>query len=561
MIDVIINVLVAIAICVLFIFIGFLILRSMKKKVAIKLKSLATQVMPEELKRTPQPAENYVDISNRLYADGMVYSQELQTIKEQYLLKYHTPQRVDELTNLHLDLKLGLSDININLALDRTNINPFEIQSVYPLKVTFNPLVSIKIDGKKIENGGEFLLHRIHRDTSLKLEIEYKECKRTYFINTIHSEMPKYKSTGVSKIDGYIYTNVHNYKFILKMDKYGDIIFWRRTNQNSHDFKPSIVNGKLYYSYCDERYFDLDIYGNWSGESTLIIMNDKFEIIDRVGEIKKGIWPEFHDSIILDIGHYIIPSYVLTYVNNIPGKEGDISTSVMANLVHEVKNGVATELFNSINHPEFYAASYIRDTVKTTYNNYPGHYKQKVFATIDYMHLNTLVLRENNTKMLINFRQQNACIYYNIKTKEIEWILGGDLDQFGLAEEQKFWHAHYPTFEFSKHCESKNAGEEDMIVILDNGNNAKLTRVAEYRLDFKNKKLLEFKAYSIATRYSEAGACTQRISEGHYTIGWGLFIGVHTPKYTEVDFNTNTIEFEWFLGHKDGTYRAVKFPY
>lgn len=553
-VDTIITTIVVIAICLVILIALLFVLKNIKNKVKI----FISQIVPEELKRANTNTENDPDRPNRLYMEGMVYSQDLQTLKEAHLLKYHTPQRFDELTNLDLDLKIGLSDISINLALDGTTINPFEMQNVFPSKVSINPLVRIKINDEEVPNGGEFSVGRMHKDTKIKLQLFYKECKRTYFLNTVHSEMPKYRSTGESKIDGYIYTNVHNFKFILKMDKYGNAIFWRRTNQNSHDFKPTMIDGKLYYSYCDERNYDLHLHGNWSGESEFILMNERFEIIDRVKEIKRGIWPEYHEAVVLGIGHYIIPSYVLTYVNNIPGKEDEMSISLMAAVIHEIKDGEAKEIFNSTNHPELYHASYIRDTSRIEYNNHPAVWR---YTTLDYMHLNTIVMRENNTKMLMNFRQQNASIYYDITNQKIDWILSGDLDDFGLEYEQKFWHAHYPRFHFSKHCKSQEEGTEDTLVLLDNGNNVKQTRVVEYRLDFKNKKLLEFKEYKITNRYSEAGACTQRIGEGHFTIGWGLFIGVHAPKYSEIDFNTNKIEFEWFLNHKDGTYRTVKYPY
>lgn len=487
--------------------------------------------------------DNKINNFNDFFKENMVHSQERLAELERLKSAPSTIIKNDELSTLDLDLKIARMPVNINLTMDKTNINLDTLNTVFDVEISSNPMVKILVNGVEVASDGAFKIDKISHNTTIKLEIFYKTCKRTYFLNTLHSSFPKYLSTGESAADGYIYSNVHNFKFIFKLDKFGNVIFYKRTKHNSHDFKPTIIDGKIYYSYYDERTENLLLYGNWGGESDFVVLDEKFNEIDRIGEIAPNIYPEFHDSIIFELGHYLISSYVPKYPTNIANYD-DITPLVIASVIYEIKEGKAKIIFDSTNFPIFYNISYLFPGTNTPY----APPSANSYACVDYVHFNTMFLVEEGV-LLLGFRQISTIIKYDYKKGEILWVLGGDADEFGLREDQKFCFQHYQII-----------NPDGRLTLFDNGNNKNLSRILEFRLDEIKKAVLEFKAYSVGGRFSVAGGCTQKLGDGRFAIGWGLFVGKHLSKYSEINFNTKTIEYEFFLDHKDGTYRCVKYP-
>ena len=102
-----------------------------------------------------------------------------------------------------------------------------------------------------------------------------------------------------------------------------------------------------------------------------------------------------------------------------------------------------------------------------------------------------VIIDPKDNNLICSFRNLDSIIKIDRKTGDIIWILGGKGDQFNLTEEQKFSRQHNATLL-----------DNNRILLFDNGNAKGLTRIFEITLDEENKKVTNFKEFSLDGRFS-----------------------------------------------------------
>lgn len=120
----------------------------------------------------------------------------------------------------------------------------------------------------------------------------------------------------------------------------------------------------------------------------------------------------------------------------------------------------------------------------------------------------------------------------------------------GLEDEQKFSRQHMARIL-----------EKGDITIFDNGCDSKKSRVLQISIDEENKKILDYKEFSVANRFSMFMGSAQKIDDSNdvFVIGWGS-ADSDTAIMSEVDFKNDKILSELhFIDNTIQAYRVYKF--
>lgn len=148
------------------------------------------------------------------------------------------------------------------------------------------------------------------------------------------------------------------------MNSLGEILYYKIHSASISDFKKTIVNGKIRYSYYIEDKEEYNYENVGYAPTKLIVMDENYKIIDIVSckkynNVPEGFPLENHDSIILDDNHYIVSTYFGENVNNIDKKliEKSTGSRVVAAIIQEIKDGKVLWQWNSTDHPELYELS------------------------------------------------------------------------------------------------------------------------------------------------------------------------------------------------------------
>lgn len=165
----------------------------------------------------------------------------------------------------------------------------------------------------------------------------------------------------------------------------------------------------------------------------MVILDENYNEIYRVtlkdnGKVKKESGVENHDFIMIDDGHYIVSSYDLRIVDNVSEdiESAGSSTKVIASVLQEIKDGEVIWQWDSTDYPQLYNLS-------VEGNNFTN---SSVWQ--DYVDFNSITIDEKDNNLVCSFRNLDSVIKLDRNTGDILWILGGNGDQFGLGDEQKF---------------------------------------------------------------------------------------------------------------------------
>lgn len=282
----------------------------------------------------------------------------------------------------------------------------------------------IYVNGEKINPGKELKIRipKINEENKIEVKLNFKNkyAKTTYMINTLPGDFPEYEVEGNSKYEGDYYFTVDNY--LLKLNEVGEIIFYKKTDNQALGFKKYTNNKKTRYTYLE-----LSVIGQTEIYSLcdLVVLDEEYKEIDRVKykiENKEELGIDAHDSVYLDDGHYILVTYKGKEVINMPKELGyESSVMVRACLIKEIKNGHKIWEFESTDYPQlynFYSANgvYINEITAQNFSNY--------------MHFNSFAIDPNDNNLICSFRNQDAIMKINRRTGKMMWILGGKGDEF-----------------------------------------------------------------------------------------------------------------------------------
>lgn len=415
---------------------------------------------------------------------------------------------------------------------------------------------SVTIDGNIVENNSyQYQISSIEPNGSV-IYIEFKSNKGNIIVRlkTLPTDYPELSTYGCGAEPGIYYFTIQGY--LTKMDEKGNIVFYQKELLKGGectdivDFKQVITESGTKRYVFGRRSFDSNLSTYQAYE--WVIMDERYNIVDTIKymaeseNIDKKIMHDNHDFLLLDDGHYIEAAYVNKRVYNIPKIVGEYpyGSNIQAVVIQEVKNGEVIWTWNSTDHPELYEMC-IDDLTSDTdlYANFTDTWS-------DYAHLNSIVVDPKDGNLVCSFRHFNAIIEINRTTGEIEWVLGGYKDEFGLTEEQKFSHQH-----------SANFAEDGSLLIFDNANQKGYSRAIEMSIDEETKTLVSYAEYAPDLQKSLWMGSAYKLSEAPkiILIGWGGRGGAerNTLLFSEVNVETSEVIFE--ASCNVDNYRVYKF--
>ncbi|MFI3170191.1 MAG: aryl-sulfate sulfotransferase [Faecalibacterium sp.] len=411
----------------------------------------------------------------------------------------------------------------------------------------------VYLDGQAVESGEVVYLEvetiAVNYGIELKLISKETGVVTNYYIRTLHSSYNTL-SSGEGQGDGYYYFTQDNHMY--KMDTQGNLVFFKTVTEQAFDFKAYMFDDEVYYVYMEES-FDIqnDAIAKNSVQTKAVVMNSNYEVIDEIISLlaedgtDAGLALDMHEFVMLGVDHYILSAYVEETVDNIPEEYSETGVqSLSTTVIQEVEDGEILFQWQSSDYTELYTLNYINqpdaeDLTRDT--EYP----------IDYVHFNSIEVDPNDNNFILSFRRISAVIKIDRETGDIIWVLGGEGDEFGLTEEQKFSRQHFARY-----------ADDETITVFDNGTANRQTRVVSYVLDEENMTVVEYESYQIDGKYSSFMGSTMRLNdEALYLVAWGGG-NVDGVIFTEIDFATGETYFELMdPSESDRSYRAYKFDY
>lgn len=400
----------------------------------------------------------------------------------------------------------------------------------------------VKINGQKIKQNKELNLGLIEISNSSKIEIDYKYGGTIkYIVNTMNTDFPIYNVEGQSDYEGDYYMSTYSFDynanhFIFKLDKTGKMKFYKRTNKVAFDFRKELTeNGNIKYMYLEATD------DNFEGLTTLlpcdlVIMDENYKEVERINYLLEdgtSIPLENHSYLYLGENHYILTTYKAVE------KEERINSKmqkvyVMDSYIQEIKDGKILWEFNTTKYPELYNYSSLEKL------DYEKPYQ-------DYVHINSMEIDKIDGNLICSYRNIDAIIKIDRETGELIWILGGEGDEFGLTEKQKF----------SKQHSAISIGD-NTIMLYDNGNANKKSRVLKIKINEKDKKIEEYTEYNTGL-YAYMMGSVRELDETKeiYLVCYG---GGKYSKHSveEIDYKANEVKFKFTFIDSKMIYNANK---
>lgn len=446
--------------------------------------------------------------------------------------------RVNE-SEYSIDLIIGSEVVNINNNSNK-EINMTSLQAEEILKIRKTGDYKVKINGKILSDELELENTFISNNDKIEVEVFLTPMKKCiYYINTLPSDFPKYKIEGKSSYEGDYYMTTYNNLeppyYLFKLNEEGDILYYKKTDNVVFDFKKEIVGDTIKYSYLEVVKNEMDTESNSYCPTKLVIMDEKYNIIDEIRYLNsdKTIQPlENHGGLILGENHYILATFDEIEVENIPNRNGE-KVKITNNKIEEIKDGKIIWEFQTIDYPNLYEYCTEERVWKNKYN----------YA--DYAHYNSCAIDKNDGNLLCSFRNIDAIIKIDRKNGKIAWILGGEGDQFGLDNNQKFAKQHAVT-----------SMENDTILLFDNGNTGKNSRIVKIKLNEKENKIIQYESIDLFTKSIFMGS-VQELDKNVYTICYG---GGYYMKnlIEEIDVKQNKTYFSFDFESSKYMYRVYK---
>ncbi len=408
-------------------------------------------------------------------------------------------------------------------------------------------------DGQLVTTGETvtFEVEKIAVNVGIELKLISLETGETtwYYIRTLHADYDTV-SSGEGVGDGYYYFTQSNH--IYKMDTEGNLVFFKTTDYATYDFKPYQFDGETYYVYMEQtkQYADLNI-ATSSNQTTGIVLDSAYNVIDTIETLytdmglAEGLPLDMHEFVMLGVDHYILCAYVGKEVDNIPAEYNEEGTATLATtVIQEVKDGELIFQWQSSDYELFYELNVLNNPTSDDLNR-DGD------ATVDYIHFNSIEVDPNDNNFILSFRRISAVVKIDRETGDIIWVLGGEGDEFGLTDEQKFSRQHFARYP-----------DSETITVFDNGSALGQTRMQAFVLDEETMTLVEYESYEIEGKDSSHMGSTMRLDDDAlYLVAWGGGTA-DGMILTEIDFATGEIYFELMdVDTNDKSYRAYKYDY
>ncbi len=409
----------------------------------------------------------------------------------------------------------------------------------------------VYFDGQLVTEGEtiSFEVETISVATGIEFKLVSRETGETtwYYIRTLNADYDTV-SSGEGLGDGYYYFTQSNH--LYKMDTSGNLVFFKTVDSVTYDFKPYQFDGETYYVYMEKttEYQDLNV-STSSVQTTSTVMDSNYKVIYTIETLStdlglaEGLPLDMHEFVMLGVDHYILCAYVGKTVDNIPTEYNESGEATLATtVIQEIKDGELIFQWQSSDYTELYELNVLN-------NPNAGDLEHSTDSTIDYIHYNSIEVDPNDNNFILSFRRLDAVIKIDRETGDIIWVLGGEGDDFGLTDEQKFSRQHFARF-----------ADDETITVFDNGTASKQTRMISYVLDEETMSVVEYESYEITGKYSSHMGSGMRLNdEALYLVAWGGGTA-DGMILTEIDFATGEIYFESMDAETtDNSYRGYKY--
>lgn len=350
------------------------------------------------------------------------------------------------------------------------------------------------------------------------------------------ADFPEYEITGSSISDEDYLISMYgvtesqkNYIFVMSAE--GRIKWYKQVPYMAFNFrKIQYPDGTIRYAYQQtESAGQVENINGGMYFTHIVLMDENFQVInDNIRPIAYGsiteqpYFCESHDYKILGDNHYLLTSVTLSTVDNIPGMEGT-QVQVVNAIIQEQKDGQVIMQWESIDHPQLYAASlsageYAAFTAGTT----------QVFT--DYIHLNAIAVDPESFDLLLSCRSVGL-MKIDRETGEILWIMGRARNDIqGLEQSQIGLLQHDVRYL-----------DDGSFTIFDNsGGQNSTSRVCRYWIDEETKNLIRFQEYP--TEYASTAMGSAELLDEEtdtYIINYGM--GVGDMAFEERNFRTDTV--------------------
>lgn len=386
---------------------------------------------------------------------------------------------------------------------DRQNVYPVTLNTLFPAKITIQG-VTKEVSFKSLKASANY-----------PLLIKSKNGFHLLFLHTTPQNFPQthiahpssrsaFRTKTLSK--GYILTSFHGLKctspsYATIFDTNGKLLFYRgnpNLKYSTFHLQQHRLPNKLRYS----MHIQTDNVSNSWIRGKHLLMNEKFDVIDEIQVLPTKLHPQIpadeHEFVYIDDGHYIVLGYEekIASVPNYSDPQKYINV-----YIQEQKNGKVIFEWSSDHFPELF------DLCVEKCIGYKGP---------DYVHINSVHIDPNDNNLIVSAASNYTVFKLDRKTGNILWRLGGKNDDFNLPETLKFTRQH-----------DAHITPDGDLIAFDNGYNSSKskflseTRISKFKLDEKNKSVLDYEQYYPFSSNSKYMGSAQALDNGLIFIGCG----------------------------------------
>lgn len=273
-----------------------------------------------------------------------------------------------------------------------------------------------------------------------------------YNIHTLHESMPGLVITGegVDEANAGVYDFAVD-KFLFRVNTDGELVYYRDMNSvgelMAENFGRQVTSDGSYFTCFVELHKDYRNANGGYSSGMYVVMDENYKEIDYV-TLQPNTDPNHthgegyldqHEFLVLGKNHYITLSYTPQLISNLPkgvaGLDGGNTAYVWAGIFQEVKDGQVLHEISTTDYPMLYESAVEKiDYANSTDQGIEVNINNEMVPSpadgwMDYVHTNsidyTLDVSGQTDKLLVSMRDQCAVYQFDIKTGEIEWILGG----------------------------------------------------------------------------------------------------------------------------------------
>ena len=273
-----------------------------------------------------------------------------------------------------------------------------------------------------------------------------------YQVHTVPEAFPALVVTGsgVAEENAGVYSFALD-KFMTRVATSGEILYYRDLNCTgelmAENFAAQPFGDTQYYTLFVELNPGFRNANGGYSSGFYLVMDENYTDIEEVtlaaneeeNHAHGEGYLDQHEFVVIGAGHYLLLSYTLQNVSNLPasleGIDGTSNTYVWSGIMQEVKDGQVVAEINTADYPLLYESAVEKiDYAGATLDGVTvtvGQNEVESFADgiMDYVHVNSLdyTLAEDGSvdKLLVSMRDQSAVYQFDMKSGAIDWILGG----------------------------------------------------------------------------------------------------------------------------------------